>query len=81
MKLNGAFAPHDAHEPLAQNHVWTRAEATDETQCYDETKPESFVSRVFGRTLILLTCIQAFSFTAIYGTAVAISPLLLISAS
>ncbi|MGD9861217.1 MAG: hypothetical protein AB7D26_09790, partial [Marinobacterium sp.] len=42
-----------------------------ETRCYDETKPESFVSRVFGRTLILLTWIQAFSFAAIYGTAVA----------
>lgn len=67
---NAVFAQRGAHERDVRNHVGITAGATDEMRCYDETKPESFMSRVFGRTLILLTWIQAFSFINVYGTAV-----------
>ena len=53
-----------------QIHVSIEAAAVGETQCYDVTKPESFVVRVIGRTLILPTWIQASLFIPNYGTAV-----------
>ena len=46
------------------------AEAVDEKQYYDVTKPESFVGEVFGRTFILPYRIQALLFSPYYGTAV-----------
>uniref|UniRef100_UPI0035123AA9 hypothetical protein n=1 Tax=Pontibacterium sp. TaxID=2036026 RepID=UPI0035123AA9 len=57
------------------------AAATDETRCYDVTKPESFVIKVLARTLILLTWIQAFLFIPNYGTAVSVTLPFLVGAS
>ena len=54
------------------------AEAVDEKQYYDVTKPESFVGEVFGRTFILPYRIQALLFSPYYGTAVAEAAILLI---
>ena len=65
------FVPDDAVSPATQIHVSAMVAATDEKQCYDVTKPGSFVNKVFGRTLILLTWNQALSFIPNYGTAVA----------
>jgi len=55
VKLNVVFVHDDVVLPEPQIHVSKEAEATDEKQYYDVTKPESFVIKVFGSTLILLT--------------------------
>ena len=67
--LSVIFDLDDAVLPVPQIHVSAKVEATDEKRCYDVTKPDPFLSKVFASTLILLTWNQVLSFFPNYGTA------------